>query len=391
VNPARRHFGCALCGLAWLALARGAAAQGLADRFLVPPRYQPSAGSDEQGLWRQMDRAERELETSRFVVRDPQLNASMRDIVCRLGKDYCADIRIYVVRTPQFNASMAPNGMMEVWTGLLLRCSDEAQLAAILGHEMGHYLRHHTLDRYRDARDKSSFGAFLGIGLAAAGAGYVGSLANLALIASIFAYSRDQEREADEIGLELMSKAGYAPLAAPEVWQQLIAEAKAGTAERSESVMFASHPEPEERLVTLREASKRMDSGKGERGAGRYRAMLGGVRESILHDELALRQYGRSEVVLDRLLAQSPDDGLLWYGKGEIYRLRGGQDDPARAIEAYGKALAAKGAPPETYRSLMVVELKQGHRDRAQGAFDTYLKMKPDAPDAGALRMLLEQ
>ncbi len=391
MNPARRHFGCALCGLAWLALARGAAGQGVADRFLVPPHYQPSAGSDERGLWRLMDRAEQELKSSRFVVRDARLNGSLRDIVCRLGKDYCPDMRIYVVRTPQFNASMAPNGMMEVWTGLLLRCNDEAQLAAILGHEMGHYLRHHTLDRYRDARDKSSFGAFLGIGLAAAGAGYVGSLANLALIASIFAYSRDQEREADEIGLELMTKAGYAPLAAPEVWQQLIAEAKAGTAERSQNVMFASHPEPEERLVTLREAAGRMDSGKGERGAERYHAMLGGVRASILHDELALRQYGRTEVVLDRMLALSPDDGLLWYGKGEIYRLRGGQDDPARAMQAYDHALGAKGAPPETYRSIVIVELKRGHKDRAQAAFESYLKVKPDAPDAGALRMLLEQ
>jgi predicted Zn-dependent protease len=390
VNPARRHFGCALCGLAWLALARGAAAQGLSDQFLVPPHYRPSAGSDEQGLWQLMDRAEQELKTSPFVVRDPKLNAGMRDIVCRLGKDYCADMRIYVVRTPQFNANMAPNGMMQVWTGLLLRCDDEAQLAAILGHEMGHYLRHHTLDRYRDARDKSSFGAFLGIGLAVAGAGVAGDLVQLALIASIFAYTRDQEREADAIGIELMAKAGYAPTAAPEVWQQLIAESKAGTAEHSGSVMFATHPEPEERLATLRAAAKRLDTGKGERGAERYRAMLAGVRGSILHDELALRQYGRTEVVLDRLLAQSPDDGLLWYGKGEIYRLRGDSGDPARALEAYRKALAAKGAPSKTYRSIVMVEAKLGHKDRAQAALDSYLKLKPDDPDAGALRMLLE-
>jgi predicted Zn-dependent protease len=389
VNPARRHLGCVLCALAWLAVARGAAAQGASGSFLAPG-YRPPAGSDEKGLWSMMDRAERELQASRFVVRDPQLNAYLRDIVCRLGKDYCADMRIYIVRTPQFNASMAPNGMMEVWTGLLLRCNDEAQLAAILGHEMGHYLRRHTLDRYRDARDKSSFGAFLGLGLAAAGVGYAGGLANLALLASIFAYSRDQEREADQIGLELMAKAGYAPLAAPEVWQQLIAESKAGTAESSQSVMFASHPEPEERLATLREAAERLGGGKGERDPGRYRAMLAGVRKQILRDELELRQYGRSEVVLERLLAQSPEDGLLWYGKGEVYRLRGNGGDAELALQAYDKALRAKDAPPETWRSIVMVELKQGRKDRAQAAFDSYLKMKPDAPDAGALRMLLE-
>ncbi|HXZ92068.1 MAG TPA: M48 family metalloprotease [Burkholderiales bacterium] len=390
MNGSRRRFGCALCGLAWLALARGAAAQSAGARFLAP-HYQPPAGSDEQGLWQMMDRVEQELKTSPFVIRDAKLNARLRDIACRLARDHCADMRIYVVRTPHFNASMAPNGMMEVWTGLLLRCNDEAQLAAILGHEMGHYLRRHTLQGYRDAREKSSFGAFLGLGLAAAGVGYAGGLANLALLASMFAFTRDQEREADQIGLELMAKAGYAPLAAPEVWQQLLAEAKAGTADQSQNLMFATHPAPEERLATLRTRAEELGGTKGERDAARYRAMLAGVRAEIVGDELALRQYGRSEVVFDRLLAQSPDDGLLWYAKGEICRLRGESGDPARALEAYLKALAAQGAPPETYRSIVMVELKLGRRDRAQAAFETYLKLKPDAPDAAGLRMLLEQ
>ena len=389
MNYLRRRFACALCGLAWLALARGAAAQPAGARFLAP-HYRPPSGSDEQGLWDQMDRAEKELKTSPFVVRDPKLNAYVRGIVCRLGKDWCADVRIYIVRTPQFNASMAPNGMMEVWTGLLLRCNDEAQLAAVLGHEMGHYLRRHTLDRYRDVREKSSFGAFLSLGLAAAGAGYAGGLANLALLASIFAFTRDQEREADQIGLELMDKAGYAPLAAPEVWQQLIAETKAGTAESGHNVMFASHPEPEERMAALRGAAQSLHEGTGERGAARYRAALAGVRAELVRDELELRQYGRSEVVFDRLLAQSPDDGLLWFAKGEVYRLRADPEDAARALEAYHKALAEPGAPPETWRSIVMVELKQGRKELAQAAFDSYLKLKPDAPDAGALRMLLE-
>ncbi|HXZ51293.1 MAG TPA: M48 family metalloprotease [Burkholderiales bacterium] len=389
MNGARRRLGCALCGLAWLALARGALAQSPGTRFLAP-HYQPPSGSDEQGLWEQMDRVEQDLKTSPFVIRDAKLNAYLRGIVCRLAKDYCADMRIYVVRTPYFNASMAPNGMMQVWTGLLLRCNDEAQLAAILGHEMGHYLRRHTLQGYRDAREKSSFGTFLGLGLAAAGVGYAAGLADLALVASMFGFTRDQEREADHIGLELMAKAGYAPLAAPEVWRQLLAEAKAGTANQSENLMFATHPAPEERLTTLRAQAEELGGGKGERDAARYRAMLAGVRGEIVGDELALRQFGRSEVVFDRLLAQSPDDGLLWYAKGELYRLRGDSGDPARALEAYHKALAAPGAPPETYRSIVMVEVKQGRKDRAQAALDAYLKLKPGAPDAPGLRMLLE-
>jgi predicted Zn-dependent protease len=387
----RRDFGCALCGLGALAVAGRLPGQSGTGGAFLAPGYRPAAGTDERGIWSLMDREERGLKTSRFVVRDAELNRYVHDIVCRLGKDYCPDIRGYIVRTPYFNASMAPNGMMQVWTGLLLRCSDEAQLAAILGHEMGHYLRQHSIQRYRDARDKASVATFLGMGLAVAGAGAVGPLVDLAIVASMFAYSRDQEREADQVGLELMTKAGFAPMAAPEVWEQLIAESKAGTATRSSGFLFATHPEPEERLGTLKEAAAKADAKATDRGHERYLAQLSGIRQRMVADELALRQYGRSEVVFNRLLAQSPDDGLLWYAKGEICRLRDGPDDAAQARSAYDKALAARGAPPETYRSIMMVEMKAGARDRAQSAFDSYIKLKPDATDAEILRSLLAQ
>jgi predicted Zn-dependent protease len=390
VSLSRRRFGCALCAGAVAAFAGRSLAQVPGRDFIVPG-YRPAAESDEKGLWSLMDRAERDLKASPFVVRDPEVTGYVRDILCRLAKDHCPDVRVYVIRTAQFNASMAPNGMMEVWTGLLLRCNDEAQVAAIIGHELGHYLRRHTVERWRDARSKADFGVFLSMGLAVAGLGAVGSLANLALIASAFAFSRDQEREADEIGLELMTKAGYTPVAAAEVWEQLIAEYKAGTAERSRQLLFATHPEPEERLVALREAAAKLDGKTGERAHERHLAKLAAIRARMIGDELALRQYGRSELVFDRLIAQAPDDGALWHAKGEVYRLRGEPGDGDRALEAYRKALETAAAPPETWRSVMLVELKAGAHDRARAAFDEYLRRKPGAADAEALRMLLPE
>jgi len=392
VSLTRRRFGCALCGLAAAAFTLRAGAQTApGGRTYVAPGYRPAAESDEKGLWSLMDRAERDLKVSRFVVRDAEVNAYVHDIVCRLAKDHCPDVRTYIVRTAHFNASMAPNGMMEVWTGLLLRCGDEAQLAAILGHELGHYLRSHTVERWRDARNKSDVGTFLTLGMAVAGLGAFGSLAQLALVASAFSFSRDQEREADEIGLELMAKAGYAPSAAAEVWDQLIAEFKAGTAERQRQLLFATHPEPEERMAALREAAMKAGGDAGERGHERYLAKLAGVRARLVGDELALRQYARSELVFQRLLAQFPDDGQLWFAKGEVYRLRGEEGDAPRALAAYARALETMSAPPEALRGTMLVELKTGARDRAQAAFDAYRKAKPEAADIEALRMLLSQ
>jgi predicted Zn-dependent protease len=367
---------------------RGAAGQLTIDDAMLHPGYQPEKGSDEEGLWHMMDRAENNLRQSRFVVRDQQLNEMIGEMICRLGKDYCPDIRAYVVRTPYFNASMAPNGMMQIWTGLLLRCSDEAQLAAIVGHEMGHYIHRHSIQRFRDVRNKAGLNAFLALGLAAAGQGWAGGLTDLALTASIFSFSREQEREADTVGLEIMARAGYTPVAAHEVWEQLIAEAEVSTADRTQSVMFASHPAPEERLVALREQAERLDGERGERGYGRFRESLAGVRQQIVDDELSLRQYGRSEVVFERLIAQSPNDGLLWYAKGEVYRLRAEPGDWELALKAYETALSTGCAPPETYRSIVLVELKQGNKAKARKTLELYMEKYPEAGDADSLQML---
>ena len=155
---------------------------------------------------------------------------------------------------------------------------------------MGHYLHRHSIQRFRDVRNKAGLNAFLGLGLAAAGAGWAGGLTDLALTASIFAFSREQEREADSVGLEMMARAGYTPVAAHEVWEQLLAEEEASTVERQQSVMFASHPAPDERLIAMREQAKRLDGKHGERGYVRFRDSLAKVRRQLVDDELSLHQ-----------------------------------------------------------------------------------------------------
>ncbi|MCP2937133.1 M48 family metalloprotease, partial [Salmonella enterica subsp. enterica serovar Typhimurium] len=76
----------------------------------------------------------------------------------------------------------------------------------------------------RDARSKSALAQFVGMALGVAGAGGVGSIAQLGVLAGMFAFSRENEREADAIGLDLMHQAGYDPMEASRVWAQLIDE-----------------------------------------------------------------------------------------------------------------------------------------------------------------------
>lgn len=354
----------------------------------IAPAYKPNLATDEGGLWDEMDKSEAKIRDSRSLIRDAELNAYLQGIVCRLTPDHCADIRIYIIRTPAFNASAAPNGMLQIWTGSLLRVQNEAQLAAVIGHELGHYLRRHGLQIWRDARAKSDFGAFLAIGLAAGGVGLAAGPANMLLLASIYGFNRDQEREADAIGLELMTKAGYRPMEASRVWDQIVAEDKADKNHKDHDFFFSTHPASEERAATLRKQAEQSGD-QGEVGVASFQEHLKGIRGMLLDDELRIRQYDRTLVVLQALSIQSAEDGEITFYTGEVYRLRDADGDRQRAHDAYERALSSKTFPPELYRSLGLLELKEGDRDQAEAAFRKYLELRPDSRDRDMIRSYL--
>jgi predicted Zn-dependent protease len=382
----RRPF---LLGCGCLALAAAAGLHADEYDYQVPPRFtRPDPGTDEGGLWAFMDREEQRLKRSSFLVRDPALNKYVAGVACRLAGEHCPEMRVYLVRTPYFNASMAPNGMMQVWSGLLVRMQNEAQLAAVLGHEIGHYLQRHSIDRLRDAQSRSSFGLILGLAL-----GPVGGLAQLGLLTGGLAYGRDQEREADQIGIALMARTGYAPAEAGRVWGQLLEEAEgakaAGEDVTSTNILFASHPPAEERKEVLSAAAKRDWPGATRTAADEYRAMLAPHRMGFLHDEVRRRRFGESLVLFDRLLKASPRDGQVQYFKGEVYRQRGSEGDAKLALEAYRAALSMDNTPPEAHRSLGTVLRHTGENAEATRAFQRYLELKPDAEDAEIIRSYL--
>jgi Zn-dependent protease with chaperone function len=364
------------CGCAALGALSWTRALG---QWAAPARFsRPESGTDEGGLWALMDREEQRLRRSAFVIRDRAL------------QEYVTGI----AHTPYFNASMAPNGMMQVWSGLLLRMTSEAQLAAVLGHEIGHYYARHSIERLRDAKSRSAFGQFLGIVLSAAGGGNVGGIAQLALLAGMLAYSRDQEREADTIGLELMARAGYAPLEASRVWAQLLEELKSGAKEAeeywNESILFATHPPAEERQKTLAEAAAAKGDA-GRTGEAEYRAALEKHRSDFLADELKRRRFGETKALFERMLAALPEDGELQYCLGEAYRLRAQDEDLKQALAAYRRAEAMKGTPPELYRSMGLVHRQLGEVPQSDAAFGRYLELKPAASDGALIRSYLKR
>lgn len=384
----RRHFtlGCGCCSLL---------ASLPAFAWEPPARFsRPGNDTDEGGLWAIMDREETRLKRSHFLVEQRELQKYISDVACRLAGDHCPDIRSYLVHSPFFNASMAPNGMLQLWSGLLLRIANEAQLAAIVGHEIGHYLARHSVEQLRDAKSRLAFGQFMGMFLGAAGAGgaAAGLIGQLALVAGMFAYSRENELQADEIGLELMRRAGYAPLEAPRVWQQLVDEYK-GDPENGASVgniLFATHPAPTDRLEKLGALARAIPA-DGIVGTTEFVAAIQPIRRDLLQDELKRRRPGETLVLLDRLIAGSPGDGELMFFKGEAYRLRNGGGDQEKALASYMVASQTPGSPAEVFRSMGLMQRKLGQTEAARQSFRTYLQRKPDAEDAELIRSYLEE
>lgn len=377
----RRNLLTGLCGCAMLGLT--GCVTTMAQDGPMQVGYKPAENTDEGGLWHIVNKAEADAKRSRHLMRDKEWNEYLVGIVNRLAGEHAKDIRVYLLRTAQFNATMAPNGMMQVWSGLLVRVDDEAQLAAVIGHEIGHYIQRHTLARMRAVRSRADLGVFLSMGF-----GLAGSVAGMMLMADAYAFSRDQEREADAIGVELMQRAGYAPLAASEVWQNIIAENSADPNKKSGNILFASHPGSEERKDTLRKMAT--DAPAGERHAARYAAAMRSIRGMLLEDEIRLRQPERSLVVLERLLKAAPEDGELHFFVGEVYRVRDADKDRDLAMAAYDKAAASEGPPPALYRSIGMVEQKRGNASAAKAAFNRYLELQPQAEDRLLIQRLME-
>lgn len=347
----------------------------------VPPRFtRPAADTDEGGLWGLMDREEMRLKRSPLTIRDKQLQAYLSDLVCRLSDGHCPDIRVHPVRVPHFNALMAPNGMMLVWSGLLLRVENEAQLAAILGHELGHYLERHTVEQLRAQKDTAVLSTMVGM------IGGVGTfLGQIGLAANLMAFSREHESRADRMGMRLMRHAGYDGREAAAVWDNLLEELKVtgGKDAGKKGDIFDTHPITAGRRDELLQLA---GTAGGDLGAERYRQAIAPFRLGWLRDEVKRGQYEESLVLFGRMLKKEPQDADVLFARGEVYRLRDDGGDTEKALADLARATRSARVAPEAFRSLGLVHQQRNDKPAALQAFQAYLDKSPQAADAELVR-----
>lgn len=164
-----------------------------------------------------------------------------------------------VVDSNQPNAYSLPGGKISISRGLVSKMESEDQLASVLGHEIGHVTAKHAVV---SASRNQLLGAVLGVGGAVlqgtgtAGAGAIQAAGQIGATLLVQKYSRDQERQADELGMKYMTATGYNPRAFVETMEILAAAAKSEPSKFE--MLFASHPVTSERIATARE---RLSSG----------------------------------------------------------------------------------------------------------------------------------
>uniref|UniRef100_UPI0035C9E1F0 M48 family metallopeptidase n=1 Tax=uncultured Sphingomonas sp. TaxID=158754 RepID=UPI0035C9E1F0 len=372
----------------------------------IPPysgAYQPQS-VDERGLWMELDEAERALRDSTAVINDPALNGYLHDVVCRtVGGERCQSVRIYVMRDAEFNASMAPNGMLRINSGLLLRARNEAELAAVLGHEFSHFELRHSLAAFKRRRTASDVVAWVGV--AAAGAYAYGGArgydtarsarsVQIGVIGGVYANGREQERQADLLSMAYLKASPYDPHCFAEIWDREMDEADAtarGRKQRSTRydrvAFFATHPAPLERATYLRQVAAAMGK-TGEDDRARFDAAMARWRPHFLADQIKLNDFEGTDYLLGQLAGPDWSADLL-YARGELYRTRGNPRDLVSAIGFYREALTKDATNAEAYHGMGLAQLRS--RDPAgPETLKTYLKMKPDAADKAMIVTLLQ-
>jgi len=374
------------CCLLWLCSSLALAATG-EPQPKIEPGYQPIDAATEKGLWMELEDYESSLQQSALLIKDGPINDYVKNAACRVAGDYCSDFRVYIVRNPSFNASMTANGVMQVWTGLLVRVSSEDELAAVLGHELAHYTQLHTLERLR--RIKSSLAASSVIDL------LLGlPLAQMATVANLMAFNREQEEEADLLGVSFMAQSGYDPYAAASVWQMIVEEEESAAAKREAAGLFTkTHPAAEDRIVTLTSyVEKNYPEPKAaENDHHSHLEILNRYYLFLMEDQIDTNRFGRTEHMLKRHQQIGVNPSLVDFFYGEMYRQRKSEGDFELARQSYERAIQAEDPFADAYRNLGYVHLKLKKPAQASVHFRKYLELKPDADDRAMIEFYLEE
>jgi predicted Zn-dependent protease len=156
-----------------------------------------------------------------------------------------------LIQSAEINAWCMPGGKIAIYTGILPVTKDDAGLAAVMGHEVAHAIAQHSAERASQMMVAQGVGAAAGVATANKSQttqAIVNQLYGIGGQLTILKFGRNQESEADRMGLAFMAMAGYNPQNAISFWQRMAA-ASANTAKPP--VFLSTHPSDESRIAQI--------------------------------------------------------------------------------------------------------------------------------------------
>lgn len=330
-------------------------------------------------------------------VQDPELNAYISEMGLKVASfSHRPDMpySFRAVNAVYVNAYAFPGGSIAATRGILIALENEAELAALLGHEIGHVAARHTAARMSKAM---LLNAAVGVGAVLASsesetAGLitsgVGSLGSTLLLAK---YSRDDERQADDLGMEYMTKTGYSPegmIGLMDVLRSL-SDRKPNAIE----AMFASHPMSDERYQdAVRSANDEYASAKDQKLAReRYMDLTARLRRKrdaieLMQDamrDMGQKNYTTAEDRLSEALKREPDDyaGLVLMANCQL-----AMEHPQAAEGFAEKAQRAYPSEAQAHHLGGIAKLMQYKYSPAYQEFDAYEDLLQGNPNITFLK-----
>ena len=394
MNTARGNFLFCLFCLLFITLATNCSTVSKPDASLLPDALLTSA--DEQMLWHKSEKEQHALEGNGFIYPDPELENYLNQVASKLRPRSAAKdlvIRVKVIKNAYLNAFAYPNGMIYIHTGLLARMESEDQLAAVLAHELTHCTQRHALRAFRMYKNQPAILTAVqhrllktrGFQEMARYLGVAGALSAMS------GYTRELEAEADRLGIELMTAAGYNPKEALFLFDQMIAEIEMEGLE--EPFFFGSHPEVRQRVDNLQNLPDPVYLNKRATVKSReqFLAKLGPIFLDNARLDIRLGRFETAKRGVEKFLQINPDDSRAFFLLGEIYRQQGQPADTHKAIKNYNRAISLDPGYAAPHKAIGLIHYKKGHLTLAKKFFESCLRLSPDASDKAYIQGYLRQ
>ena len=301
------------------------------------------------------------------IVEDPEVSLYVNQIVERLVKTLPPqpfNFKAAVILHNALNAFAVPGGYVYVFTGLIMNLEKEEDLAGVLAHELAHVTQHHVASRLERAQFVTLGSLLLAIAGVAVGGSSGGAIAVGALGAgqsAMLNYSRIDETEADQIGLQYLVAAGYPPQGMVDGFKVL--RQKSWMSGANVPTYLSTHPAIGDRINGLQARIQGM--GKSVQGRTQDNKRFTRVKT------LLWARYGDEQAAQQRF---SGKDGLSCMGRGivlaRINRI-------TEANKAFDEALAASPNDPLVLREAGAFHYRKGDMSRADGLLRQAMRLDP--------------